>query len=355
MSVRINNTRTALRKNAGVLENLGSSVAKFTKENPDLTRALALGGATALAGGLGAKLLGSDNAALWGLGLGSLVGGGDYFLNKNPQYVPEALTQFYNDPVAAAREKLSSDKNYRERFLSNRDKQAEASRRIDRRLAGTLGGAAPSSWVDAAKANPMQHLRDAQEKRTAEAGDKYVSEAEKSGRASAHDRDVRYARLLNGYTQLRNQLSKHKLSGSDKTLLDVMSPAERELFDKTYTPDETLDLISGLTDASGNNPVLNAIKLQRTQEILSGGKNTAKFMDMMDAAVNAAKRNKAAVDLARIRSMKPSDVAVNNIEVVPRAGETYDEAETRLRASAARTRYQQMLQDALGRLKRYSR
>ena len=60
MSVRINNTRTALRKNAGVLENLGSSVAKFTKENPDLTRALALGGATALAGGLGAKLLGSD-------------------------------------------------------------------------------------------------------------------------------------------------------------------------------------------------------------------------------------------------------------------------------------------------------
>ena len=98
MSVRILNTRYALRKQAGVGEyfkGFGEKAAAFTKEHPHITRGLALGIPSALAIGLAAKLLGSDNAALWGLlggsAVGGLYGGASKYFNANPKETPAWL------------------------------------------------------------------------------------------------------------------------------------------------------------------------------------------------------------------------------------------------------------------------
>ena len=111
MAVRIINTRYTLHKKAGVVEDIGNWAAKFTKDNPSLTRALGHGIPAALGVGLLAKSLGSDNAALWGLLGGSAVAGGDYFLRKNPDYVPDWdwIQRWYGNPKKKRLDKLTKE------------------------------------------------------------------------------------------------------------------------------------------------------------------------------------------------------------------------------------------------------
>lgn len=89
--MKLSTLKNRMRKEA----DFASDVSKWIKDNPKLARGLGLGLGTALVGGLGAKLLGSDNAALWGLGLGAGAAGLDQYLSRNLDKVPGWLEKLY--------------------------------------------------------------------------------------------------------------------------------------------------------------------------------------------------------------------------------------------------------------------